>query len=409
MDCGEVPLNDCSAIGLLIEALVLFLWFRLLVLWCLGLALLKDQSGRSTVLIRDPQVSVVIPAFNEADMIVETLRSLRASSLLPREVILVDDGSSDQTADLAQVELKAFDRGLLLRHPFNLGKAAALNTALQECHFDLVLTLDADTRLEPDALAAAANWLKAKNVDAVAFLIEATHDNSWITECQWHEYCSSLNLERAGQAVLDAIAILPGAATLFRRSVFEVKRYSSHTKTEDADLTLSLSRRGLSLHMAKAAKAVTFAPTSLPSLLRQRCRWTTGHLQCGLLHGIAKDSANLRFRLITLPNFVLSTLVAPLSLLILLSIMHNGRTCLLWMEWTQVLMVTSILVYSQRFSCWILLGENVRPSIHTLLLEPLVSGLVGSLSFLMALMELFLEKVRQPHGPDKGGGWRPER
>ena len=57
--------------------------------------------------------------------------------------------------DLAQAELKAFERGLLLKHPFNLGKAAALKTELQECQYDLVLTLDADTRLEPDALAAA--------------------------------------------------------------------------------------------------------------------------------------------------------------------------------------------------------------------------------------------------------------
>ena len=57
--------------------------------------------------------------------------------------------------DLAQAELKAFERGLLLKHLFNLGKAAALKTELQECQDDLVLTLNADTRLEPDALAAA--------------------------------------------------------------------------------------------------------------------------------------------------------------------------------------------------------------------------------------------------------------
>jgi cellulose synthase/poly-beta-1,6-N-acetylglucosamine synthase-like glycosyltransferase len=391
------------------EALVLLLWFRLVVIWWLGLAFLKDQSENSNVLERDPQVSVVIPAFNEADLIVETLRSLRASSLSPREVILVDDGSRDQTADLAQAELKAFDRGLLLKHPFNVGKAAALNTALQECQYDLVLTLDADTRLEPDALAAAASWLEAKNVDAVGFLIETTRDKRWITQCQQQEYLSSLNVERAGQAILGTISILPGAATLFRRSVFQGIRYSSHTRTEDADLTLSLSRRGLSLHLAKAAKAVTYVPTSLPNLLRQRCRWMTGHLQCGWQHWLTKDAASLRFRLFTLPNFALSTLVAPLSVLVLFFLMNIGRTCLLGLGWIHVLLVSSILIYSQRLICWILIGETARPAIHVILFEPLISGLVGSLSFLMALIQLFLGHVRHPLNPGNARGWKSAR
>ena len=405
MDRGEVPLKNCSAISLLLEALVLFLWFRLLILWWLGLAFLRNQSFQFNVLGRNSRISVVIPAFDEADWIVETLRSLRASSLLPREVILVDDGSRDQTADLAQAELKAFERGLLLKHPFNLGKAAALNTGLQECQYDLVLTLDADTRLEPDALAAAASWLETKGVDAVAFLIETTLAVGWMTEYQRQEYLTSFNVERAGQAMLDTTAILPGAATLFRRSILQTTRYSSRTRTEDADLTLTLSRRGLSLHLAKAAKAVTSVPPSFTNLLRQRCRWMMGHLQCGWQHALVKDAVSLRFIFFTWPNFVLSTLITPISLLVLLVLMHTGRTCVLGLGWLHVLQVTSILVYAQRLGCWILIGEATRPSIYALLFEPLLSGLVGSLSFLMAVIQLFLERIRHPLSPGKGGGW----
>jgi cellulose synthase/poly-beta-1,6-N-acetylglucosamine synthase-like glycosyltransferase len=272
------------------------LWLRLLVLWWLGLHVLHGGPSGPSLPRQTCRVSVVIPAYNEADVIVATLRSLRCSSLTPWEVIVVDDGSSDQTGDLAQGELKSLARGMLLRHSRNRGKAAALNTAIEACCGDLVLTLDADTRPEPDALAAAAAWLEAEDADAVAFLLEAEVSPGLMTSLQRQEYQNALNVERAGQAALGAIAILPGAATLFRRTVLLDSPFSCRTRTEDADLTLSLSRKGRQLGLATSATAVTLVPRTFANLLRQRKRWMTGHLQCGLRHGLTKKAATLRFR-----------------------------------------------------------------------------------------------------------------
>ncbi|WP_255088585.1 MULTISPECIES: glycosyltransferase family 2 protein [unclassified Synechococcus] len=353
-------------------------------LWWLGLHVLGGRPSGPSLPRQACHVSVVIPAYNEAAVIVATLRSLRCSSLSPWEVIVVDDGSSDQTGNLTQGALKALARGMLLRHPHNRGKSAALNTAIEACRGDLVLTLDADTRPEPDALAAAAAWLEAEGADAVAFMLEAQPAPGLLTSMQRQEYQNALNVERAGQAALGAIAILPGAATLFRRSALVETPFSCRTRTEDADLTLSLSRKGHHLGLATGATAVTLVPRTFANLLRQRRRWMTGHLQCGLRHGLTKEAATLRFRWLTLPNFLLATLVVPLGVLVLIGVLAAGRTCVLRLGWIQVVAITTTILYLQRLSCW-LLSRHGRPPWHTVVLEPLLSGVVGSLAFLMAL------------------------
>ena len=191
-------------------------------------------------------------------------------------------------------------------------------------------------------------------------------------------------MERAGQAALGAIAILPGAATLFRRSVLVETPFSCRTRTEDADLTLSMGRKGRPLGFAVGARAVTLVPRTFANLLRQRIRWMMGHLQCGLLHGLTREAATLRFRWLTLPNFQLATLVVPLGVLVLIGVLAAGRTCLLSLGWIQVVAITTTILYLQRLSCW-LLSRHGRPPWQTIVLEPLLSGLVGSLSFLIAL------------------------
>lgn len=385
------------------------LWLRLLVLWWLGLHVIRGGPSGPSLPRQTCRVSVVIPAYNEADVIVATLRSLRCSSLTPWEVIVVDDGSSDQTGDLAQGELKALARGMLLRHPRNRGKAAALNTAIEACRGDLVLTLDADTRTEPDALAAAAAWLEAEDADAVAFLLEAKTSPGLLTSLQRQEYQNALNVERAGQAALGAIAILPGAATLFRRSVLLDSPFSCRTRTEDADLTLSMGRMGRPLGFAIRARAVTLVPRTCANLLRQRSRWMTGHLQCGLRHGLTKKATTLRFRWLTLPNFLLATLVVPLGVLVLIGVLATGRTCVLRLGCIQVVAITTIILYMQRLSCWYLNSQD-RPPWHTVLLEPLLSGLVGTLSFLIALYTLIsIRRGRRNVNRYQGGGWQSPR
>lgn len=299
-------------------------------------------------------------------------------------------------------------RDAAARPPHNRGKAAALNTAIQACRGDLVLTLDSDNRPEPDALAAAAAWLDAEGADAGAFPLLAQPAPGRQTTLQREENQNALNVERVCQPGLGSIAILPGAATLFRRSALLETPLSCRTRTEDADLTLSLGRKGRRLGFAVGSRAVTLVPRTFTNLLRQRTRWMTGHLQCGLLHGLTREEATLRFRWLTLPNFQLATLVVPLGVLTLIGVVAAGRTCLLQLGWVQVVAITTAIVYLQRLSCW-LLSHQDRPPWHAVVVEPLLTGLMGSLSFLLALRRLVLMQCKKQNLAKNGAGWKTTR
>ncbi|MEB3362515.1 MAG: glycosyltransferase family 2 protein [Synechococcaceae cyanobacterium] len=390
-----------------VNTVLVLLWARQVLLWWAGLRFLQRPSQLPLVTPPTAGVSVIVPAFNEAGGIGAALRALAAGSLLPIEVIVVDDGSRDGTAELAQAELASFAHGLLVRHAVNQGKAAALNTGLQHCSAELVLAIDADTRLQPEALAAAVCWLQAADVDAVAFRLEATHGRQGITQLQRQEYLCALNIDRAGQAALGAIAILPGAATLFRRSALERNPFFLRTCTEDADLSLSLSRRGLRFSLAPGAWATTFVPTSFAALLRQRSRWIRGHLQCLWWHGSLRAVAAGRFHLLTFPNFAVATLLPLMAAVIAATLWATRRSCLLGISWAEALAISLALVYAQRLSCWFVLPPAQRPARVALILEPLLSALIASLATLSAIVTLVTNAVqRRGH---QESSWHPSR
>jgi hypothetical protein len=78
-----------------------------------------------------------------------------------------------------------------------------------------------------------------------------------------------------------------------------------------------------------------------------------GHLQCGLRQGLSKEAANIRFRMLTLPNFLLATMVVVLGVMVLIGVLAAGRTCVLRLEMIQVVAITTTIIYLQRLSCWL--------------------------------------------------------
>jgi cellulose synthase/poly-beta-1,6-N-acetylglucosamine synthase-like glycosyltransferase len=400
-------MKGCSFLAVFVDTVLLLLWVRQVLLWLAGIRYLLHPTHLHRATPPTADVSVIVPAYNEASGICGALQALAAGSLLPIEVIVVDDGSRDATAELAQAELACFGHGVLVRHDVNQGKAAALNSGLQHCRGDLVLAIDADTQLQTEALAAAVCRLQAADVDAVAFLLEATHERNGITRLQHQEYLCALNIDRAAQAALGAIAILPGAATLFRRSALERTPFSSRTCTEDADLSLSLSRRGLRFSLAHGAWAKTFVPTSFAALLRQRSRWIRGHIQCLWWHGSPRRLAPGRFLLLTFPNFAVATLLPLIAAGITATMCGTRRSCLLGITWAEALAVSLGLVYAQRLSCWHALPPAQRPPLVDLILEPLLSALITSLATLSAVVTLVNNAMQ--HRSHQESRWQPSR
>ncbi|MCX4562455.1 glycosyltransferase [Streptomyces umbrinus] len=222
-------------------------------------------------------VSVLVPAYNEEAGIESTIRSLLASDYPQLQIIVIDDGSTDRTAELA--EGVGDPRVLVVRQP-NAGKAAALNTGLAHTSHDIVIMVDADTVFEPDAIHHLVQPLAHPAVGAVSGNTKVGNRRGLLAKWQHLEYCFGFNLDRRMFEVLECMTTVPGAIGAFRRdAILGVGGVSDDTLAEDTDLTMALWRAGWRVLYEESAIAWTEVPTSLRQLWRQRYRWCFGTIQ----------------------------------------------------------------------------------------------------------------------------------
>jgi cellulose synthase/poly-beta-1,6-N-acetylglucosamine synthase-like glycosyltransferase len=233
----------------------------------------------------EPPVSIVVPAFNEAVGIEQAIRSLDASEYPKFEVVVIDDGSTDGTAELVE-ELK-LPRVQVLRQP-NVGKPAALNRGIAAAAHDVIVMVDADTIFEPETLGRLVQPLRHDDVGAVSGNTKVGNRRRLLGRWQHIEYVMGFNLDRRLYDTLQCMPTVPGAIGAFRRSALEqVGGVSAATLAEDTDLTLALGRAGWRVVYAEDACAWTEAPSSLRALWRQRFRWSYGTLQAVWKHRAA--------------------------------------------------------------------------------------------------------------------------
>ncbi len=224
-----------------------------------------------------PPLDVLVPAWNEATVLPATLAALCASDHPDFRVLVIDDGSTDATAEIAAAT--GDPRVRVLRQPTNQGKAAALNAGLAQTRGPHIVSVDADTLVAPDALRRLARRLA--QADAVAGNVKVGNRRGLLGATQAVEYVAALHLDRRAQHTLGCITTIPGALGAARRDVLRATGgWSGRTRTEDTDLTLTLVRAGRRVVFAPDAVALTEAPATPGDLVRQRARWLHGYLQC---------------------------------------------------------------------------------------------------------------------------------
>ncbi|MDB5426921.1 MAG: polysaccharide deacetylase, partial [Phenylobacterium sp.] len=264
-----------------------------------------------------PLISVLIPCFNEEKVIESSVRRVLASNWARLEVLVLDDGSQDHTAEVVRrafadeprVTLMAFENG---------GKARALNRGLTKAGGDVVVALDADTLFPSDTLGKLARWFADPAVGAVAGNALVGNRRNLITRWQALEYVTAQNLERRALAALGAVTVVPGAVGAWRRSALEaLGGYPDDTLAEDQDLTLAVQRAGWQVAFDPEARAYTEAPETVSGLLKQRFRWSFGTLQCIYKHRAALfDVKRPVLGFVALPQIwlfqIILTAVAPL-------------------------------------------------------------------------------------------------
>lgn len=225
-------------------------------------------------------VSVIIPAFNEEKVIDSTIDRILSSRNANLQLLVVDDGSHDRTAELVRARAAADARVQLISIP-NGGKAGALNIGLAHARGDVVVALDADTQFEHDTIARLARWFTDPKVGAVAGNAKVGNRINIITRWQALEYVVAQNLERRALAALETLTVVPGAVGAWRRTLLnELGGFPTNTLAEDQDLTIAVQKAGYQVVFDASAIAWTEAPTTIRGFAKQRFRWAFGTLQC---------------------------------------------------------------------------------------------------------------------------------
>jgi len=261
-----------------------------------------------------PRVAVLVPAYNEETVIVRTVRSVLNSSYPNLHVVVIDDGSSDRTAEVAREAYEpeiAAGKVAVLSKP-NGGKAAALNYAVDQLTEEFYVGIDADTVIAPDAIAKLIPHFEDPLVGAVAGNAKVGNRVNLWTRWQALEYITSQNFERRALDLFNVVTVVPGAIGAWRTApVKAAGGYPLNTVAEDADLTMSLLEQGLKVVYEDRSLAFTEAPVDARGLMRQRFRWSFGTLQAVWKHRAA-FARNKAMGLFALPNIIVFQMLLPL-------------------------------------------------------------------------------------------------
>ncbi|MER7568422.1 glycosyltransferase [Streptomyces sp. NPDC048523] len=304
-------ITDVLVVGLsIIGSLVIGRFLLMLLLSGIHARRVRRKDFRWGEPVTQP-VSVLVPAYNEAKCIENTVRSLMASEH-PIEVLVIDDGSSDGTARI--VEAMGLPNVRVVRQ-LNAGKPAALNRGLANARHDIIVMMDGDTVFEPSTVRELVQPFGDPRVGAVAGNAKVGNRDSMIGAWQHIEYVMGFNLDRRMYDVLRCMPTIPGAVGAFRRSALErVGGMSDDTLAEDTDITMAMHRDGWRVVYAEKARAWTEAPETVQQLWSQRYRWSYGTMQAIWKHrkALVERGPSGRFGRVGLPLVSLFMVVAPL-------------------------------------------------------------------------------------------------
>ena len=315
----------------------LFYFALILVLFRIGaiafLVFIRKKKSSTSGIMKDHLVSVIVPAYNEEVNVLKTIETLLKSNHQTIEIIFVDDGSTDQTLDKVKL--------LFGRHPqvkiftkINGGKASAINFGIENSSGEIVVCIDADTQLAPNAISELISDFVDTKVAAVAGNVKVGNKLNILTRWQSIEYTTSQNFDRLAFDVVNGIMVVPGAIGAFRKdAVKKVGGFSTDTLAEDCDITLRLLDEGYKIRTNNKAIAYTEVPETIAMFMKQRRRWSFGIMQSFWKHrkklfGFTRP--NLGWAV--LPNMLVYQLLLPLfsplvDIMLIVSLI-SGKTML---------------------------------------------------------------------------------
>lgn len=231
-----------------------------------------------------PRVSVIIPAWNEAVGILGTVRSVLANPYPNLEIMIVNDGSTDTSDEvirsfLADQASRPIHPTATLRYKYkeNGGKGTALNYGITQASGDIILTVDADSALHPEAIERLVRYFEDPSVDAAVGNVKVAHNPTLVGLLQQLEYLFGFYFKRA-HSVMDAEYIFGGACAAFRKDATfgQLGLFDELNKTEDIEMSLRARYNGLTSVYMEDVICYTEGASSIRGLVNQRLRWKKG-------------------------------------------------------------------------------------------------------------------------------------
>jgi cellulose synthase/poly-beta-1,6-N-acetylglucosamine synthase-like glycosyltransferase len=267
-----------------------------------------------------PSITVLVPAYNEEGYVGRTIAALLGAAYPDdkTEIVVVDDGSTDGTYEEAR---RYESETVTVVSKDNGGKYSALNYGLLFAESEIVVTVDADSVVETDALReVVAPFVADPSVGAVASNVRIFNRDSFVANCQVLEYVFGINVFRRTFDKLAAVPVVPGCLGAYRRDVLEeVNAFDPHTLTEDFDATLKVLGRGYKVRFSEAV-VYTEAPDTWRDLYEQRLRWYRGNLMTVGKHLFDDVRPGNRYlNRIHLPFALLTMVLSPIAGVVILA------------------------------------------------------------------------------------------
>jgi cellulose synthase/poly-beta-1,6-N-acetylglucosamine synthase-like glycosyltransferase len=260
-----------------------------------------------------PVVTILVPCYNEGAVVNKAVESIKEIIYPNLEILIIDDGSSDDTFDRAK-ELEKTDSRIRVIFQSNAGKSMALNNGISQSNGDFFVCMDADSVLSPNLLLDSIPFFEADpKLAAVAGAVEVGNTNNFLALFQKLEYIIGLNFHKMAQSCLSMVTIVPGPIGVFKKeNVLKVGGYHTDTFAEDCDLSMRLLMADYNIKYTGSITAKTEVPDEINQLITQRYRWSRGMVQT-ILKSLKSFSAKPSLRSgVVITYMFLETIVIPL-------------------------------------------------------------------------------------------------
>ena len=298
----------------------ILVWFTYLialyfvVFWLLVLFEKKPKEKQKR-LKKSPLVTIVIPAYNEEKRIKKTLTSILKLDYPGKklEFIVVNDGSTDKTKEIAEKIIKENKKfNIKLINQENKGKGTALNVGLRKAKGEFFICLDADSFVEKGALKKILPYFKEKNIACVLPVLKVKKPKNFLQKMQWFEYIINMFYKEL-MGRLNCIHVAPGPFSVYRTEIIRKVGYfdENFNLTEDLEMALRLQSKHYRIIQLLEGEVSTIAPKTIKQLYKQRNRWYKGSIYNALRYRKMMLNKNYGdFGIIQMPLIIISGVLA---------------------------------------------------------------------------------------------------